>query len=143
MNNLSDEYYSTIRKAGQLLKIISCKHSIFQPMALQTHLTLLALQRGSPQISPRLGAEAALQNSLSTSPWLFCSVRYFTCHWQELFSASSSHCKASPSSPCPCKYGPSGLHQTFKVGFSKHPPCGIEAFNSFAVGRGKCKYTCA
>lgn len=34
MNNLSDEYYSTIHKAGQLLKIISCKHSIFPPMAL-------------------------------------------------------------------------------------------------------------
>lgn len=34
MNNLSDEYYSTIRKAGQLLKIISCEHSIFQPVAL-------------------------------------------------------------------------------------------------------------
>lgn len=34
MNNLSDKYYSTIRKAGQLLKIISCKHSIFQLMAL-------------------------------------------------------------------------------------------------------------
>lgn len=36
MNNLFDEYSSTIRKAGQLLKIISCKHSIFQPMAPHT-----------------------------------------------------------------------------------------------------------
>lgn len=34
MNNLSDEYYSTTRKAGQLLKTMDCQPSIFQLMAL-------------------------------------------------------------------------------------------------------------
>lgn len=73
MNNLFDEYSSAIRKAGQLLKIISCKHSIFQPMAL-------FICKSTSHLSSRVGphgfllgsvqTEAVLQNNLRTS--LFC-----------------------------------------------------------------------
>lgn len=84
MNNLFDEYSSTIRKAGQLLKIISCKHSIFQPMAL---FVGKSTSHFSPsRVRPHgffpgsVQAEAALQSSLRISPWLFCPSTLHSSH---------------------------------------------------------------
>lgn len=66
MNNLSDEYYSPIRKAGQLLKIIIANTPFFSRWLREFAGTPRSPRRGSLQVQ----STGVMEPTPSTSPCL-------------------------------------------------------------------------